>query len=183
MGMSLTSKRDDSSFSFSTIEWEKVLELGKEYGWIPLGTSAPLEKTWNGGYLSNDGQIVSNEDGEALANALIQAQIPELPVKSNILIVVVAHRPFTDDSFGHIGRIRANERWKWSNFELEVDVVSYYEAEDGWIQKLIGNPEKKAGHVLHLHNYRLPANEFYAGQQARIDSFIDFLKKGAFSIG
>jgi len=52
--------------------WAKALELASVYGWRPLGTQLPsicsfdkLNADWDGGYLTNDGQIVTTKDAYA----------------------------------------------------------------------------------------------------------------------
>src|SRR5262245_13976822 len=70
--------------------WGKALELGRSYGWRPLGTRPPnisglrsLQAVWTGTYLTNDGQTVSREDALSLANALANAldDIPDTGVE------------------------------------------------------------------------------------------------------
>ncbi|HJS18305.1 MAG TPA: hypothetical protein VJ785_06140 [Anaerolineales bacterium] len=50
----------------------KALELGRLYGWEPMGTCLPSMywNEWLGTYLTNDGQIVKAEDARSLAAAL-----------------------------------------------------------------------------------------------------------------
>ena len=66
--------------TFSRQFWAKALELGQLYAWHPGGTRPPshldfpqLGAEWDGGYLTNDGQVVKAEDARALAAALERA--------------------------------------------------------------------------------------------------------------
>ena len=63
--------------TFSRQFWAKALELARLYGWQPMGTRPPshldfyqLCAEWDGGYLTNDGQMVKAEDAASLATAL-----------------------------------------------------------------------------------------------------------------
>lgn len=65
--------------------WAKVLELGRIYGWRPMGTTPPSEHDsrklgadWDGAYLTNDGQTVDRADAFALAEAL-QRSLDDIP--------------------------------------------------------------------------------------------------------
>jgi hypothetical protein len=74
---------------FSNRSWCKMLELAYEYGWQPAGTEpgqwcdpetgelveqmSPDPDEWNGGYLSNDNQWVTEEDAANIAEALERA--------------------------------------------------------------------------------------------------------------
>ena len=58
----------------------KALELGRSYGWKPMGTRPPsihefykLGADWDGAYLTNDGQVIKAEDALSLALALEKA--------------------------------------------------------------------------------------------------------------
>jgi hypothetical protein len=78
---------DGSHYGWSQWIWPKLLRLAQAHGWKPLGTSQPDEELvhfpnhrWDrSNYTTNDGQIVSAEDAQALSNALEAAlrQIPE----------------------------------------------------------------------------------------------------------
>ncbi len=74
------------------------------------------------------------------------------------------------------------ERKSCGNPDIEVEVISYFEETDPWLKRMISDPKRYSGHVLHMHNYRLEPAEFYAGQRRRIDEFIDFCQMGAFKI-
>lgn len=65
--------------------WSKALNLAVAYGWTPAGTLTPphwqdpgfmedagwkVIPEWDGGYNTNDGQLVTAEDAKALADAL-----------------------------------------------------------------------------------------------------------------
>jgi hypothetical protein len=60
--------------------WERLLKLGKCFGWKPAGTKPPAGiDNWGGNYIGKDGQPVTDEDATALAAALAKAldDIPE----------------------------------------------------------------------------------------------------------
>lgn len=66
--------------TLSRQSWAKTLELARIYGWQPQGTRPPsiydfrcLGADWDGGYLTNDGQMIKAEDALSLAAALEKA--------------------------------------------------------------------------------------------------------------
>lgn len=55
-------------------DWPKLLRIAEEFGWQPEGTKHPGHLTeWNGSYLSNDYQEVTQTDAIAMAAALFRA--------------------------------------------------------------------------------------------------------------
>lgn len=71
--------------TFSRQFWSKALELAGMHGWKPMGTRPPsqidfykLGAEWDGGYLTNDGQIVKAEDAFSLAAAL-ERSLDDIP--------------------------------------------------------------------------------------------------------
>ncbi len=83
-----TCLRDDTTVSFDFKRrqgdalnirggpWDFYQALAREYGWTPLGTTAPRGRSrrrWNGGYNTNDGQEVTQTDAIELAKALRRA--------------------------------------------------------------------------------------------------------------
>jgi hypothetical protein len=84
MGMDLRSAEED--FGLGLVMWCKALELAKMYGWCPMGTGAPHTLIvvdyglpelptieWNRGYWSNDYQLVRQQDGRLLGEAILDA--------------------------------------------------------------------------------------------------------------
>lgn len=78
MGFDLTNGGD--SFRYSEEHWRRVLDLAWGHGWNPKGTEPPSHQEtgepiqkWDGDYFSNDGQAVSFEDSQNLADALEKA--------------------------------------------------------------------------------------------------------------
>jgi hypothetical protein len=61
--------------SFGWDEWRSCLALAQTFGWRPEGTIAPphYEHDWDGSYLSNDLQEVTDTDARALGAALYRA--------------------------------------------------------------------------------------------------------------
>jgi hypothetical protein len=57
--------------------WTYIMTLALAHGWKPLGTRLSddygIDPDWDGGYGSNDGQVVTAEDADALATALERA--------------------------------------------------------------------------------------------------------------
>ena len=80
-------------FRFNGFVWHRVLILAQYFGWKPMGTVMPegnakllfgdwrsneesvqeFIKSWEGGYNSNDFQLVVKEDALNLAHALMKA--------------------------------------------------------------------------------------------------------------
>lgn len=67
MGMDLEGQ-NGRYFRFNIWGWANVLDLAQSYGWRPRGTV--LGDEWKGGYDTNDGQIVTEEDAQDIAEAL-----------------------------------------------------------------------------------------------------------------
>lgn len=93
MGMDI-SNGNGEVLRFPSAYWAKLLELAYEYGWQPAGTElgglesvddtadddpfhhaalAEQNGGWNGTYTSNDGQLITAEDANAIAEALERA--------------------------------------------------------------------------------------------------------------
>lgn len=60
----------DTWFRFNIHSWGHVLNIASDYGWQPMGTYIRKDYEWEGGYRSNDGQIVRKQDALNLAYAL-----------------------------------------------------------------------------------------------------------------
>ena len=75
MGMDLAGPGRD--FYWTNRSWCDLLELAKDFGWVPMGTGPPrgtLKAEWGRGlYYGNDGQRVYARDAAALADALERA--------------------------------------------------------------------------------------------------------------
>jgi hypothetical protein len=78
--------------------WLQILELAKERGWKPLGTTPDGDwgreyfgSEFNGDYVPGDaGKIISAEDGRSLAEALERAiaNPPPFPVTPQTILIV-----------------------------------------------------------------------------------------------
>ncbi len=75
MGVDLSGEGGD--FGWDTFSWARLLRLAERYGWRPAGTLMPADELqyftdgrWDGGYLTNDDQVVTAEDAGGLADAL-----------------------------------------------------------------------------------------------------------------
>jgi hypothetical protein len=58
--------------------WGSLLRMAYSYGWEPAGTQpGPVygdsDRLWDGDYFTNSGQVLTNEDAAALADALERA--------------------------------------------------------------------------------------------------------------
>lgn len=86
MGYTLKNE-SGAEIDFNMWGWGTVRRLAEDYGgWKPLGTLPPVEPipepAWDGRYTSNNGQLVSPQDAEALAKALeVALAIPDLAVR------------------------------------------------------------------------------------------------------
>jgi hypothetical protein len=74
--------RDDHVFTWNSKAWQGVFELATSYGWTPMGTTIDdgreaYNDDWAGGYFTNDGQRMLQEDAQNLAEALERA-LPNL---------------------------------------------------------------------------------------------------------
>ncbi len=83
MGMDLSGPTGD--FGWDYFSWHKLLRVAERFGWQPAGTVLSPEELghmpdgqWDGGYTSNDNQIVTAADAERLAAALERA-LPDIP--------------------------------------------------------------------------------------------------------
>jgi hypothetical protein len=77
MGFDLTSE-SGADFQVRSSYWTFLLYLAQEYGWEMEGTQAPDgvdQAEWDGGYASNDGQVVSKKDASSFADALERAVV------------------------------------------------------------------------------------------------------------
>jgi hypothetical protein len=89
MGMDILGS--DWDFGCGAVFWAECLALARAFGWEPAGTVAPAPchqgdcyDAWNGNYLTNDYQEVTDADAHAFAMALyraIDAMMMESPVK------------------------------------------------------------------------------------------------------
>ena len=101
-----TEDKDLCYFRYNVWGWPAIMQLAVRYGWDPEGTTVrdltedeirdnniseaevsrhqTFVKDWCGEYSSNDGQIVSSEDGAAFAKALEDSldDIPDHTIRS-----------------------------------------------------------------------------------------------------
>jgi len=70
MTMELRGRGGSQSLTLS--QWSDILIRANKHGWEPLGTRIPASKypKWEGGYCSNDGQLVVAADARSMAVAL-----------------------------------------------------------------------------------------------------------------
>jgi hypothetical protein len=99
----LSSQSAISRQKFIRESWTRLLSLAVFYGWQPMGTRVPSitelhgfdAESWDGTYLTNDGQIVVTEDAWALGFALEKSldDIPDFNLESYSLDLSQIH-PF-----------------------------------------------------------------------------------------
>ena len=85
MGMDLCSLQSKDFLCINGYTWCNLMALAFQYGWEPLGTDKPglrgeieeywRDKDWDGGYSTNDSQVVKPEDARNIAKALELALI------------------------------------------------------------------------------------------------------------
>ncbi len=71
--------------------WNDVLEIAWQCDWEPAGTIRPRGETdlnWDGTYLSNDWQTVTEEDAMNIAAALERALVSYPPTPTNKLALL-----------------------------------------------------------------------------------------------
>ncbi len=101
---------NNGEYYFSVRDWHKVLELAKEYGWKPKGTSvnrimksfAGNWDNWDGNYFDFSNQLVDEDDARNLAKAL-RAAMKDIPKR----------RPNKDSD-----KMTLLELWSGSKFRL-----------------------------------------------------------------
>jgi len=93
-----------NTFRTGNRSWRKIFILAQMYGWEPACTLSPpdwddhprlKDEPWDGGYFTNDGQVVTSPDAHNLAAALEEAllditdEIPAEEVSGQDPIVVL----------------------------------------------------------------------------------------------
>jgi hypothetical protein len=74
MGMDLTNNRGEY-FSINRAGWSKCLNTAFDFGWKPEGTEHEDYQDWDGNYTSNDGQVITAKDANALSGSLLEAAL------------------------------------------------------------------------------------------------------------
>ncbi len=61
--------------TYNVDTWPRLLDIARAFGWEPQGTVAPTYEKGEccGTYITNDGQLVTDEDAKALGLALYRA--------------------------------------------------------------------------------------------------------------
>ena len=100
----LMSRRTQRALSIEGILWPCILNGAVETGWQPAGTEKPEsyahnddgqerclggDKGWSGGYLSNDCQIVGDEDARNLGLAL-ERMLPSQDLDRELMRALIA---------------------------------------------------------------------------------------------
>lgn len=88
MGMDLYRIKDRAYFRWLGVEWEALLDLAEQYGWVAEGTKPSVLmrenwgqhkcSKWDGGYHTNEYQRITDKDAENIADALERA-LPIIP--------------------------------------------------------------------------------------------------------
>jgi hypothetical protein len=71
MGVDLGNGRE--WFCLNWHGWEYAFDSAIEYGWEPMGTELKNFEGWEGGYFTNDYQVIIKEDATNMAKALRKA--------------------------------------------------------------------------------------------------------------
>lgn len=99
MGMDL--RGPSGQLHLTVHQWREILMVARRFGWEPRGTVPPVMPGWpadeRGGYLSNDLNLVEEEDAAAIAEALDRALTMTVDVAAMIgkLFGLETH-PITD---------------------------------------------------------------------------------------
>tara|TARA_B100001093_G_scaffold481648_1_gene512573 strand:- start:5220 stop:5633 length:414 start_codon:yes stop_codon:yes gene_type:complete len=96
MGFTLVTAESQEEFNINFFEWRPLLLLGEAYGWNPAGTLMDVDESWDGSYLSNDGQKITEEDSEKLAKA-IEVAYEDVPAEQ--ITDFFKHFGETDDGY------------------------------------------------------------------------------------
>jgi hypothetical protein len=92
-------------FRWTDSGWAEILDLGEEFGWVPIGTGPPrgqLKADWPAEvYDSNDGQRFYARDAQALAEALERA-MAAIPVRKQPKRGQMKSRYFTPEEAANI---------------------------------------------------------------------------------
>jgi hypothetical protein len=174
MGMDLSGK--GGYFRFSQGRWGAVLKLAHEHGWEPAGTVPPeftvyapdgvtvdevrtrAERqsyaNWEGGYFTNDTQVVSDEDAANIADALERA-LDDVPYGGN------------GDDLLNSTQYQAAQRGELSREELDKVLEQVME-------RRAGSPPRIPPQT---------PTWYFAGEKDYLREFITFCRAGAFVIG
>jgi len=75
---------------FTETEWKTLLQLARDYGWLPAGTLPPTGRNdlnWDQTYFPAQGQTISAEDGGRFAVSLERA-LQDIPAEPELEISV-----------------------------------------------------------------------------------------------
>jgi hypothetical protein len=140
-------RNGESEFWFSREGWRQLLIMAQRFGgWKPLGTRPPHmvevapdgTKTeipyddWSGGYLTNDYQLVTEEDACALADALerVLPDVPTMKTYSGSGMVRVPIEVLAEtDAFAQVLKDMGAESVE--TFQPNANPLEYYSGEDG----------------------------------------------------
>jgi hypothetical protein len=163
-------------FRFSTYAWHAALELAHEHGWEPAGTESPgvtvyapdgvtvdevgtrTERqryaNWDGDYLTNAYQVVSDEEAANIAEALVRA-LDDVPDEGggNHLLTPAQHQA------AHRGELSPEE---------------FKKALEQFMERRADSPPQIPPQT--------PA-WYFAGNKDYPREFITFCRAGGFSIG
>jgi hypothetical protein len=174
MGMDLSGKGGD--FRFSHQNWRAILELAHEYGWEPAGTKLPEfivyapdgvtvdevgtraarqhHRNWDGGYFTNDLQVVDDKDAANIADALERALDDESDEGGrDDLLTPVQHQ--------------ATQRGELSREELDKAIEELF-------------MEREAAAPPQIQPQTIASN--FASEKDYLREFITFCRAGAFAI-
>jgi hypothetical protein len=158
MGYNLRNKQG-KEFHFTQGEWPLLLSFARAHGWQPAGTLSYLPD-WDGGYMANERQVVTDEDAAALAGALgagFELLSDEATDKPKHIIV-------TKDTFDTLPEPARR------HYAMYFEMPEFNDE---------GEPPE-----LKIVNPHLTAQEYFSGMdKALVAHFIQYCRKGGFYIG
>jgi hypothetical protein len=180
MGMDLSG--EGGHFRFSQDAWGAALELAREHGWEPAATEPPEEfvvyapdgvtvheeatqqerkawEGWDGSYLYNSRQVVTDEDAANIAASLERA-LEDIPEEGG-----ATDKLLTPEQYQRMHR-------------SELPHEEFDEALEGFVER---QRERKRGGITQIRP-QTPAN-YFAGQKDWLREFITFCRAGGFSVG
>lgn len=170
-----------NDYRFNISSFGPIVRLAKIGGWLPAGTlyyndDGSLDTDWDGGYFTNDQQIVTAKDAAAWADAL-EKMLDDIPEKSTSPRHTVWSKGFEDDAF--VKQYITVQESKRQELGLTPDEPitwlrpSQYESGMTPPTFLFETPD----------DYYDPSPlDYWSGEREYIEGFIAFCRSGSFRI-
>ena len=166
-------------FRFNNAGWRQVLTLAQASGWEPRGTEVPNREDfdaswWDGAYLVNSGQRVTDEDAKAIAEALKEAldDVPNHDAIPDIPLV-----PPDGGDFQGARRLKLNAP-KAVAEELSDTLNRAAGQDTGMKYSIVPSDEPDDDAIPHL-----TPHEYFSGPRKEyVRKFIAYCEKGGFRI-